>query len=149
LIEEIPLISGAFLETTGVIEQADKFFADLEAKKAKFTPLKNEYRELKDKASQLQRKIDSSSTVVQEIDDQIAQLQSRQAELSSTIETKKKKKIKLASSQAMKANSIRTFGGEIQLAYFKKLEWELKKRNAASRAARILAKFAILKGFPF
>jgi hypothetical protein len=43
LIEEILLISGAFLETKGIIEQADKFFADLEAKKAKVTPLKNEY----------------------------------------------------------------------------------------------------------
>jgi uncharacterized protein YoxC len=149
LIEEIPLISGAFLETKGVIEQADKFFADLEGKKAKVTPLKNEYRELKDKAGQLQREIDSSSTAVQEIDDQIAQLQSRRAELSSTIETKKKEKIKLASSQAMKANSIRTFGGEMQLAYSEKPEWELKKRNAVCRAAKILAKFAILKGFPF
>jgi hypothetical protein len=37
------LISGVFLETKGVIGQADKFFSDLEAKKAKVTPLKNEY----------------------------------------------------------------------------------------------------------
>ncbi|XP_059433792.1 uncharacterized protein LOC132166944 isoform X2 [Corylus avellana] len=149
LIEEIPLISEAFLETKGVIEQADKFFADLEAKKAKVTPLKNEYRELKDKAGQLQREIDSSSTAVEEIDDQIAQLESRRAALSSTIETKKKEKVKLASSQKMKANSIQTFAGEMQLAYSEKPEWELKKINAACRAAGILAKFAILKGFSF
>jgi chromosome segregation ATPase len=104
---------------------------------------------LNDKAGQVQREIDSSSTAIQEIEDQIAQLQSRRAELSSTIETKKKEKIKLASSQAMKANSIRTFDSEMQLAYSEKPEWELKKRNAACRAARILAKFAILKGYPF
>ena len=68
--------------------------------------------------------------------------------LSSTIETKKEK-IKLASSLEMKANLIRTFAGEMQLAYSEKLEWELNKRNVACRAAEILAKFAILKGFPF
>jgi predicted nucleic acid-binding Zn-ribbon protein len=103
---------------------------------------------LKDKAGQLQREIDSSSTTIEEIDDQIAQLQSCRAALSSTIETKKEK-IKLASSLEMKANSIQTFVGEMQLAYSEKPEWELNKRNAAYHAAGILAKFAILKGFPF
>lgn len=149
LIEEIPLISEAFLETKGIIQQADKFFSDLEVKKAKVIPLKNEYMELKDKAGQLQIEIDSSSSAVEEIDYQIAQLQCRRAELSSTNESKKKEKIKLASAQKISANSIRTFAGEMQLAYSEMPEWELKKINAANREVEILAKFATLKGFPF
>ncbi|KAJ7980031.1 Protein OBERON 1 [Quillaja saponaria] len=149
LVEEIPLISDAFLEAKGTIEQSDKFVADLEANKVKIKSLKEEYHELKDKTAPLQAEIDYKSSAMQEIDDQIAQLQLKRAEISSVIETKQKIKDELSASQMMIANTIQTVAGEIQLGYSEKPKWEMKKMNSAIREAEILARFAPLKGFSF
>lgn len=147
LIEEIPFRSKEFLETKQVIEQADKFFADLETNIAKATSLRNEYKESKEKAAQLQEEIDSSTGAIREIDDQIAQLQSRRAELCGAVEFKVMLKDELNSAQRTISDSLPSIVQKIRLANSTKAEWELKKTNSIRREAEILARYAPLKGF--
>ncbi|GAV81848.1 PPR domain-containing protein/PPR_2 domain-containing protein/DYW_deaminase domain-containing protein, partial [Cephalotus follicularis] len=147
LIEEIPSFSEVFLENRVIAEQADNFFESLEANKAKVTDLKKEYSELKEQVGQLQAEVDSNMSTVKEIDEEIAKLQARRAELTHTIETMKKKKVKLTTTQDKVAKSIPRVVQEIQVANSKRPEWELKKENAGKREAEILDKFIPLKGF--
>ncbi|XP_061354631.1 uncharacterized protein LOC133299210 [Gastrolobium bilobum] len=149
LVEDIPLAGEALQEARRTIEEAEKFFADLEAKKHKVSSLKNEYNELKDKVAKLQAEIETSSSAIQEIDDQLLQLQSKRKEMSNAFETMQKKKVELTSSQTMLANSIPTIVGQIQLGHSQKPNWELKKANSAKRVAEIHERFSTLRGLTF
>ncbi|XVF63094.1 hypothetical protein PTKIN_Ptkin09bG0061300 [Pterospermum kingtungense] len=147
LIEEIPSFCEVFLENREVMEQAHKFFTELEVNKAKVNSLRQEFSELKDKVTHLQSEVDSNILTVQDIDNQIAQLKSHRAELTRLIDKKKRDKNDLTYNQKLVANSIPKVVHDVQLALAIKTEWELKKENAQRREAEILAKFAPLKGF--
>ena len=149
LVEEIPLVSEAFKEAKGNIEEADKFFAELEAKKLKVPSLKKEFSELKDKVAQIQVEIDRSLSSIQEIDDQIMQLQSKRREMSSALETMHNRRLELTSTQAVVANSITTIVGEIQHANSEKPKWDLVKAKCAQRVAEIQERFITLSGLTF
>ncbi|TKY71169.1 hypothetical protein E2542_SST07464 [Spatholobus suberectus] len=149
LVEQIPLVSEAFLEAKENVEEADKFLADLEAKKVKVPSLKNEYNELKDKVAQREAEMDRSALAIQEIDDQIRQLESKRNEICSALETMQKSKVELTCRLTKFANSIPTLVHEIQLGLSEKSKWELKKANNAKRVAEILAKFVTLRGLTF
>ncbi|XP_022738861.1 uncharacterized protein LOC111291407 [Durio zibethinus] len=147
LIEEIPSFCEVFLENREVMGQADKFFTALEVNKAEVTSLRQEYTVLKEQVTHLQSEVDSNTLILQEIDDQIEQLKSHRAELTRIIDKKKRDKDELTYNQKLVANSIPKVVHDVQLANARKPEWELKKENAATREAEILAKFAPLKGF--
>ncbi|XP_027362542.1 uncharacterized protein LOC113870141 [Abrus precatorius] len=149
LVEQIPLVSEAFLEAKGNIEEADKFFADLEAKTLEVPILKNKYNDLKDQVAHTEAEIDKISIAIQEIDDQISQLHSKRNEISSAFETKQKRKAELTSRQTMVASSIPTIVHEIQLGLSEKSKWELKKANSAQRVAEIHEKFITLRDTTF
>lgn len=68
-MEQILLLSVAFLEAKGNIKEVDKLLTDLEEKKLKVSSLKNEYIELKDKVTQREAKMDGLVLNIQEIDD--------------------------------------------------------------------------------
>ncbi|CAN8275177.1 unnamed protein product [Cochlearia groenlandica] len=147
LIEEIPTFSEVFQENKGVITEADKFFSALELNKSKVASLKYEYNELKDKLSNIQSEVGTTTEKIREIDEQITQLQARKAELTRSIGKKGKEKVDLSYGQKMVANLIPKVVEEVQGANSKKPEWEMKKENALRREAEILNKFAPLKGF--
>lgn len=69
LVEQISLLSDAYLEAKGKFKEAQKLLADLEEKKLKVSSLKNEYIELKDKVTQREAKMDGLVLNIQEIDD--------------------------------------------------------------------------------
>ncbi|KAI4317849.1 hypothetical protein L6164_025682 [Bauhinia variegata] len=148
-VEEIPLIVEAFQEANRIIDQADRFFADLEAKKVKVTNLKKEYIELKDKVTQAEAEVDSSSLAIQEIDDQISQLQLRKAEMLSSHEGKQKRKTELTCSKAALEEFIPVIVADIQLASSEMRKWELKKQICNQRKDDILDRFNTLRGFSF
>ncbi|XP_010649911.1 uncharacterized protein LOC100257987 isoform X3 [Vitis vinifera] len=147
LIEEIPVTGKDYLETMQIIEEVNKFFADLTSSMDKATSLRNEYNASKEDIAMLQVDINSSLSTLEEIDDQIAKLQSRRAELSNALKIKNKEVAKLISTQRTVADSLPKVVHEVQLANSKKLEWEQKKKNALKREAEILAKIAPLRGF--
>lgn len=149
LVEEMPLVIEAFQEAKRNMEEADKFFADLEAKKLKVPCLKNEYNELKDRVAKIEAEIDTSSLAIQEIDDQILQLQLKRSEMSSALENMDKTKAELTSAQTMLANSVPTIVSEIQHGHSEKRKWELKKANCAQRIAEIQERFISLRGLTF
>ncbi|TKY53621.1 hypothetical protein E2542_SST25158 [Spatholobus suberectus] len=149
LVEQVPLAGEAFLEAKGNYEEADKFLADLEAKKLKVPSLKKEYNELKDKVAQIEAERDRRTLAIQEIDDQIRQLQSKRNEISSALETVQKSKVELTSRLTNVANSIPTLVHEIQLGLSQKSKWELKKASNARRVAEIQEKFITLRGLTF
>ncbi|KAK7308049.1 hypothetical protein VNO77_41640 [Canavalia gladiata] len=149
LVEQFPLVTEAFLEAQGNIDEADKFFADLEAKILKVSCLKNEYKELKDEVSQIEAAIDKSSLAIYEIDDQIFQLQSKREDMSNALETMQKRKNELTSRQTMVANSIPTSVNDIQLGLSEKPKWEMKKAICDQRVVEIQEKFITLRGLTF
>ncbi|RDX67466.1 Protein OBERON 1, partial [Mucuna pruriens] len=146
LVEQIPLVSEAFLEAKGNVEEAEKLLADLEAMKLKVPSVRNEYNELKNKVSQKEAEMVKNTLAIQEIDDQIRQFESKRNEISSALETMQKSKVELTSRLTEVANSIPTLVHEIQLGLSEKSKWELKKANNAKRAAEIEEKFLTLRG---
>ncbi|KAF1861338.1 hypothetical protein Lal_00014064 [Lupinus albus] len=149
LVEEMLLLSEAFVEAKGDMVEADKFFAELEAKKLKVPCLKNEYNELKDKVAQIEAEIERSSKAIEEVDVQILQLESKRSEMSSVLETAQKKKAELSSNQTMLAKSIPTIVSEIQHGYSEKRKWVVKKAKCAKRIAEIQERFSSLRGLTF
>ncbi|CAL0332081.1 unnamed protein product [Lupinus luteus] len=149
LVEEMLLLSEAFLEAKGDMEEADEFFAELEAKKLKVPSLKNEYNELKDKVAQIEAEIERSSQAIEEVDVQILQLESKRSNMCSVLETMQKKKAELTSNQTMLAKSIPTIVSEIQHGHSEKRKWAVKKANCAQRIAEIQERFSSLRGLTF
>lgn len=146
LVEQLPLVSEAFLEAKGDIEEADKFLGVLEAKKRKVLSLKNDYKE---KVAQRESEMDRNTLAIQEIDDQIRQLQSKRSELSAALESMQKGKVELTSGEAGVANSILSLVGEINHGLSEKSKWEMKKANSARRVAEIQKKFINIRGLKF
>lgn len=149
LVEQVPLAGEAFLEAKGNIEEADRFLADLEAKKLKVPSLKNEYNEIKEKVAKRETEINKTTQAIQKIDDQIRQLQSKRNEISSSLETLQKSKDELTSRLTNVANSIPTLVHEIQLGLCQKPKWELRRANNVRRVAEIQDKFITLRGLTF
>ncbi|CAJ1967918.1 unnamed protein product [Sphenostylis stenocarpa] len=149
LVEQVPLAGEAFLDAKDNIEEADKFMADLVAKKLKVPSLKKEYNLLKDKVAEREAEMDISVLSLKEIDDQILQLQSKRNRISGALETMQKDKGKLTSELTKVANSISTLVHEIQSGLSQKSKWDLKKANNVRRVAEIQEKFLTLRGLTF
>ncbi|KAK6117172.1 hypothetical protein DH2020_049051 [Rehmannia glutinosa] len=149
LIREIPLASKDFLDAKRVTEEASKFFAELEAKKANINERKNEYILSKGKISLLQAEEAAASLTIQEIDEQIAVLQSRKAVLAAVVKTNQKRIADLVSKQKQVFDSVPKIVNDVQMAKSEKSQWESKQKEAAKQEKKILAKFAPLVGFSF
>ncbi|KAL3507883.1 hypothetical protein ACH5RR_033265 [Cinchona calisaya] len=149
LILEVPLTSNSFLEAKKLSEQADKFFADLEAKMANVASLRTEYNKAKQQLELSQAEEASALLALLEIDEQIAALQSRRATITQTVKQTNKKIVQYSSTQKRVMECLPKIVHEVQLANSEKQEWELKKKKAAEREAEFLAKFAPLGGFSF
>ncbi|KAL3505930.1 hypothetical protein ACH5RR_031312 [Cinchona calisaya] len=149
LIEEIPVTSNSFLEAKKLSGQADKFFADLNAKVVNVASLRNEYNDAKKQLEASQAEEASALLAILEIDEQISALQERRATLTQKVKATNKKIVQYTSNQKRVMECLPKIVHEVQVANSEKQEWELKKKKSAEQEAEILAKFALLDGFSF
>lgn len=149
LILEIPFIRKCFLEAKETLNEADKFFADLDSKIVLAASLKQKYIKSKEEMGVLQAEEGSMLLAMTETDEQIARLQSYRSSLVQAVEITNKKMIEKASSQKEVMDSLPKVVLEVQAANSMRREWELKKNKSAENETEILAKFAPLKGFSF
>ncbi|MCD7447574.1 hypothetical protein HAX54_031603 [Datura stramonium] len=147
LIQEIPLASSDFLEAKRVAKEAEKFFADLEAKLTRVSTLRNDYNASKQEIALLEVEDISTSSAIQEIDEKIAILQSRRAALAKVANRTNKKIAEAKSKQRMVMDHLPKIVDEIREANSQSSEWKLKKQKSAEKEVEILTKFAPLKGF--
>ncbi|KAJ8543227.1 hypothetical protein K7X08_005750 [Anisodus acutangulus] len=147
LIQEIPLARNDFLEAKRVAKDADKFFADLEAKLTRVSTLRDDYNASKQAIALLEVEDISTSSAIQEIDEKIAVLQSRRAALAKVADRTNKKIAEAKSKQRKVMGHLPKIVDEIQVANSQSSEWKLKKQKSAEKEVEILTKFAPLKGF--
>ncbi|XP_070042332.1 uncharacterized protein [Nicotiana tomentosiformis] len=147
LIQEIPLASNYFLKAKRLAKEADKFFADLEAKVTHVSTLRDEYNASKQEIALLEVEDVSTSSAIKEIDEKIAILQSRRAALAKVADRTNKKRAEAKTKQRMVMDNLPKIVDEIQVANSQSSEWKLKKQKSAEKKVEILTKFAPLKGF--
>ncbi|KAH1068918.1 hypothetical protein GYH30_006481 [Glycine max] len=145
LVEQILLLSDAFMEAKGKFKEAHKLLADLK-EKLKVCRLKNDYVQLKEKVTQTEAIIEGLVLNIQEINDKILSLQEKLMVKSNTLENMQKSKAELTSRLVYTANSIPTLSEKIQVELSERSKWEMEKANNAKHVAEIEEKLMCLRG---